>query len=136
MTAGTTIAPDSLVLDYGTTGNGFYEVNAIDGAYGVNSPYAQIVTWATHPRTQTVRARLGNLYGIFAASNEYGLYAGGGTANTDSYLRISNNTVRLNNVPLQLWNGANQTVNISSSGTDVWIGTSSAAKKLEWMAAP
>ena len=135
MAAGTVIETDAIVLDYGTTGNGFYEVNAIDGAYGSNSPYAQIVTWTGHPRTQTVRTRMGRLYGLgFAGgnANEYGLYAGGGTANTDSYLRISNDVVRLNNVPLQLWNGADQTVNISSTGTDVWIGTSSAAKKLEW----
>lgn len=129
----TQVAPDAIILDYGVTGNGFYEVNAIDGLYGANSPYWQIVSWATHPATgQTVRARGGNLYGIFAQANEYGLYAGSGTANTDSYLRISNTAVRLNNVPLQLWNGANQTVNISSTGTDVWIGPNSADKRLTW----
>lgn len=85
MTTGTVVEADAIVLDYGTSGNGFYEVNAIDGLYAVNSPYAQIVTWSSHPRTQTVRARLGNLYGIFASSGEYGLYAGGGTADTDQY---------------------------------------------------
>ncbi|MBK8772587.1 MAG: hypothetical protein IPM06_19480, partial [Rhizobiales bacterium] len=47
MSAGATVAVDALVLDYGTSGNGFHEVNAIDGMYGANSPYSQIVTWTT-----------------------------------------------------------------------------------------
>ena len=38
MAAGTVIQPDSIVLDYGTSGNGYYEVNAIDGAYGRTRP--------------------------------------------------------------------------------------------------
>ena len=118
ITAGTVIAPDSLALDYGTTGNGFHEVNAIDGAYGVNSPYSQVVSWATHPATgQTVRTRLGNLNGIFAVANEYGLYAGGGTADTNSYLRFSNEAARFNNVDITLFNGATQTVNIAKDGS-------------------
>lgn len=132
MSSGTVVAADSIILDYGTTGNGYYEVNAIDGAYGANSPYSQIVTWSGHPRTQTVRARLGNLYGIWSVSGEYGLYAGGGVTDNDSYLRISNSTVRLNNVPLQLYDSGTQTVNIDSTGNDIWIGTSSADKKISW----
>ena len=32
-------AKDLIVLDYGKSGNGFYEVNAIDGLYAANSPY-------------------------------------------------------------------------------------------------
>ena len=132
MTTGTVVEADAIVLDYGTSGNGFYEVNAIDGMYAVNSPYAQIVTWSSHPRTQTVRARLGNLYGIFASSGEYGLYAGGGTADTDQYLRLSNSAVRLNNIPLRMHNSGVQTVNIDSAGTNIWVGPSSADKRLYW----
>lgn len=132
MTSGTVVAADAIILDYGTSGNGYYEVNAIDGAYGANSPYSQIVTWSGHPRTQTVRARLGNLYGIWSVSGEYGLYAGGGVTDNDSYLRISSNTVRLNNVPLQLYSSGTQKVNIDSTGTNVWIGSDSSNKKLSW----
>jgi len=72
----------TLALDYGTTGNGYYEVNAIDGANAVNSPYAQIVTWTTHPAVSTnlsVRARLGNIVAIqtttFGTLAGYGLYS-------------------------------------------------------------
>lgn len=132
MTAGTTVYADAIILDYGTSGNGFYEVNAIDGLNAINSPYAQIVTWSGHPRTQTLRARLGNLYGIFAQANEYGLFSGNGTADTDQYLRISSTAVRLNNIPLRLHSGGVQTVNIDAAGTDIWIGPSSADKRLFW----
>jgi hypothetical protein len=93
------IPADALVLDFGVSGNGFYEVNAIDGAYGANSPYAQVVTWATHPATQTVRARMGNLRGIFSVADEFGLYAGSGTAVTDRYIRASSAALELRNVP-------------------------------------
>jgi len=132
MSTGATVDPDAIILDYGTSGNGYYEVNAIDGLYGANSPYSQIVTWSGHPRTQTVRTRLGNLYGIWSVSDEYGLYAGGGVTDDDSYLRISSDTVRLNNVPLQLYDGGTQTVNFSSTGDDVWIGQGSSDKILSW----
>lgn len=82
MAEDTVVPTDSIILDYGVTGNGFYEVNAIDGLYGVNSPYSQVVTWATSPigANQTVRARLGNLaglagYDIVPATPGYGLYS-------------------------------------------------------------
>lgn len=109
--AGTTVPAGSLALDYGTTGNGFYEVNAIDGAWAENSPYAQIVSWATHPATgQTVRTRLGNLKGIFNVTNEYGLYAGAGVTDSDQYLRVSNTAVEAHNLPIKMYDGASATI--------------------------
>jgi hypothetical protein len=134
MAAGTVVEADSIVLDYGTSGMGYYEVNAIDGLYGANSPYAQIVSWDVHPATgQVVRVRMGNLAGIFSEGYEYGLYAGdGGIADNNQFLRISDIEVSLHNIPLELWNGANQTVNISYNGTDVWVGPSAADKRLIW----
>ena len=78
MAAGTVIQPDSIVLDYGTSGNGYYEVNAIDGLYGANSPYSRIVTWSGHPATgQSLRVQMGNLRGVYGyASAEYGIAMG------------------------------------------------------------
>ena len=76
------ISAKALALDYGTTGNGFYEVNAIDGVYAANSPYSQIVTWTGHPHTgQVVRVRMGNLAGV-GFDGEYGLYARGADMDT------------------------------------------------------
>lgn len=119
MLNGTVIAADSIVLDYGTSGNGFYEVNAIDGANGVNSPYAQVVTWTGHPATgQTLRTRTGNLTGVgFGVANEYGLYAGNGVLTSSAYLRMSNAAFELHNVPINLFNGAAQTGEWRADGT-------------------
>lgn len=106
MSAGTVVATDSIVLDYGVSGNGFHEVNAIDGAYGLNSPYAQTVSWTTHPATgQTVRTRIGNLRGLFGVANEFGLYAGDGTAVTNKYLRMSSYTGEMRNLTLNMYSG-------------------------------
>ena len=79
-----TINKDSIVLDFGESGNGYHEVNAIDGLQGANSPYSQIVTWSGHPRTRTVRTRLGNLRGIFgnSESSEYYLVIQNATGGT------------------------------------------------------
>ncbi|MCB0135188.1 MAG: hypothetical protein KDD75_08780, partial [Caldilineaceae bacterium] len=41
-----TIAAEALALDFGVSGNGYYEVNSVDGQYAQNSPYWRIVTWA------------------------------------------------------------------------------------------
>jgi len=82
ITTGTVVAPGTLVLDYGVAGNGYYEVNAIDGPNAINSPYAQVVTWATHPNASglmSVRGRFGNLIGIsdspLGSLSGYGLYS-------------------------------------------------------------
>jgi hypothetical protein len=75
-----TIKTGSLALDYGTSGNGYYEVTAVDGVNGANSPYSQFVTWTGHPATGlTLKARIGNLAGITDADfggalSGYGLY--------------------------------------------------------------
>ena len=118
MATGTVVYADAIILDYGTAGNGIYEVNASDGAYGLNSPYAQVATWATHPRTMSVKSRLGNLRGIFSVANEYGLYAGSGTAVTDRYIRASNTALELRNVPLALYDGTNNTMLLSAGASN------------------
>ena len=92
------ISKDSLVLDFGKSGNGYYEVNAIDGLQGANSPYAQIVTWENNPATRTARTRFGNLRGIF-----------GITGNSVYLLTITGAT----SGTFVLWVGENNTGNIA-----------------------
>lgn len=113
-----TIAAEAIVLDFGVSGNGFYEVNAIDGLYGANSPYAQVVTWAAHPATQTVRARFGNLRGIFSVADEYGIYAGSGTSVTSRYVRASSSVIEFRNVPLSMYDGTNNTLLLSAGASN------------------
>jgi len=88
----------ALALDFGVTGAGYHEVNAIDGAMGEYSPYAQNVFWTAHPwYDRTVATRDGNLRGIFNVAGEYGLYAGDGTAAANQFVRISNEAIEAHN---------------------------------------
>jgi len=134
MAESATVDPDAIVLDYGTTGNGYYEVNAIDGAYAENSPYAQIVTWATHPATgKTVRTRLGNLYGV-TTETEYGLYAGDGVGAGDSYIRLTDVNFELHNIDFAMYDDGNvqrigMDAGASSANALMWAGPSSSDKR-------
>ena len=133
MTPGKTIAKESHALDYGMPGNGWIESTTVDGAYGSNSPYTRVVSWATHPAVDpVVRSQLGNLKGIFGVANEFGLFAGNGVTDASSYVRLSSYALRLNNVPLQLWSSGQQKVNLDASGTNVWFGQGSGDKRLSW----
>jgi hypothetical protein len=112
MTGGTSIPIDSIVLDYGTSGNGFYEVNAIDGTRAVNSPYAQIVTWAGDSpigSNQTLRVRMGNLRGVTGLT-EYGIIAGTYAAQDGQYFRASNQAFELHGIDMSLWNNGTRTL--------------------------
>ncbi|HRW49391.1 MAG TPA: hypothetical protein P5333_17865, partial [Caldilinea sp.] len=115
MAAGTVIQPDSIVLDYGTSGNGYYEVNAIDGAYGLNSPYARIVSWTTHPATGSVlRVQMGNLRGVYGyASTVYGIAMGDPTA--------ANVTVEASN-GVRLRQGTTDMIVLDASGNSYFAG--------------
>lgn len=149
MATDTILPKGQLVLDYGTDGNGYYEVNAIDGAMAEYSPYSQIVTWATHPAqgaNRTVRSRTGNLKGITSVT-EYGLYAGDGTGVANKYLKLSNVANELHNVDFYMYDSANIAVAIkysvpsfalgaaaptgyASAEDGVWIGKDSATYKM------
>ncbi len=62
-TAGTVVYRGAIVLDYGASGDGYWEVTTL----ATDSPYAQIVTWATNPWTPgnlSLKVRMGNLNGI------------------------------------------------------------------------
>lgn len=128
MAAGAVVPAGTIILDYGVSGNGYYEVNAIDGLRALNSPYAQVVTWASEPATgRTVNARFGNLRGIFGVADEYGLYVGSGTTDASAYLRLSNTQAKINNVPLQMWNSGVNTGNWYANGQlDIGFGANGA----------
>lgn len=125
MTAGTVIQADAIVLDYGVSGNGFHEVNAIDGLYGQNSPYSQVVTWATSPiqGNLTVRSRIGNLRGITGNANEYGIIAGTYAATNGQYFRASNLGFEIHGINLQLWDGATNVFKIDRTVPSLAMGS-------------
>lgn len=116
MAIDTVIAPEAFVLDYGVSGNGWHEITAIDGLYGSNSPYSRVVSWTGHPATGAVlRTQDGNLKGLFAAGNEYGFYAGDGTATSNKYLRLSNINSIFNNIPISMYSGGTEKIRIDTT---------------------
>lgn len=118
---GTVVESGAIVLDFGVTGNGYYEVNAIDGQMGANSPYAQVVTWDQHPwYDRTVQVRMGNLTGVNFAG-EYGLYAQGAT--NAQYIKAGNLGLRLQNVDLTMFRGSVRTVTLYSADGSMKMGS-------------
>lgn len=70
MTASTTVAAKSLVINYGASGAGWAEVVGADSSEGELSPFFQVATWATSPipANTTVRMRCGQLNGSYGYS--------------------------------------------------------------------
>ena len=130
---GTVMETEQPILDYGVSGNGYIEMTTVDGVYGSNSPYMRVVTWTGHPATgSVVRTLNGHMRGIFGVANEFGFFAGSGVTDNDSYMRMSPTAYRLNNVPIRLYTSGTQKVNIDAGGVDIWVGPSSADKRLTW----
>ena len=148
-TAAGNISSKVLVLDYGTSGNGYMEQNAIDGAAGANSPYYQIVTWNTHPKSVVagqglqLRVRLGQLRGLTGA-NQWGLYAGTGwTANPQEsnvaqysvttpavndqhrYILAGDNGVQIYNADLTIYSSTTPVISLSRTAPSIAIGAGS-----------
>lgn len=63
-TTSSVVYAGAVVIDYGTSGQGYWEVTTVNPMF---SPYARIVTWSTNPYTpanHTVRTVMGKLDGI------------------------------------------------------------------------
>lgn len=148
ITGGTVIEVDSIVLDAGVPGNGWIETNAVDGLYGINAPYTQIVTWTGNSPisgNQTLRVRMGHLRGITAVTNEYGIIAGTYAATGGQYFRASNQAFELHGINLLMWDGATNVIKLDrtapsfalgssvptayGTGTGVWMGKDGGAYK-------
>lgn len=113
---------EGAVLDYGVAGNGYVEVNAIDGVRGVNSPYIRVVTFSGHPAdSKTVRSQMGNLRGLFGVTGEYGFYGGDGTAVTDKYFRLSSYIQEIHNLPIKMFSGSTQFLQMDTSGMTYYV---------------
>lgn len=84
-------------------------------------------SWAGVPPTITPRVRVGNLSGVLGGTRgNWGIAAGTDLSNANSttaqYFAASDTGLWLHNVGVRIFNGANQTVDISSDG-NVWLGT-------------
>jgi len=138
MPPGTTIPVKGLAIDYGVSGNGYVETNAIDGVYGINSPYTQVVTWTGSPTgsvgggARTLRTRIGNLRGVTGQA-EFGALLGTYGADTSlAYARISDRASELHNLDLSIFSGGTETIRLDHAVPSLAIG--SAAQALSFSA--
>ena len=128
--AGSTVEAGAIVLDFGVSGNGYYEVNAIDGQMAVNSPYMRIYTWNTHPiYDATVRSSVGNLTGL-GFTSQYGLYARGSDAN--QYIVASGSGITVRNTSISQYDGSNNLTGQWTTSGMAFIGQNVAASKIRW----
>jgi hypothetical protein len=126
--AGTVVQKGGLALDYGVSGNGYWEVTTLDPA---GSPYAQVATWAGHPQNLTVHARLGNLDGIAGIGAEWGLWAG---KDSNHWIKVSDAGAEIKGLK-QTWidAGGNTRGQVDPTATGsnylFWLGPSSGDKR-------
>lgn len=95
-----------IAWDYGKSGDGYVVTSAIDDA---GSPYTDVVTWTgTTPwdaNTRTVHTRKGNLKGIMARGDEFGLFAG---KKADfQYLVASDTSFETHGLAMSLYDSSN-----------------------------
>ena len=111
---GAVIGTESLALDYGVSGSSCYEVNAIDGPMGENSPYAGgDVVRSSGGRARC--ARMGNLRGVFGGGRVQAVRRGRdlGIESLPAYLKRA---VELRNLPLLMLGNSGARVEAHSGG--------------------
>ena len=125
----------SLAIDFGATGQAFLHLSVIDPA---GAPYLKLRKWAgSDPYTAanyTTYVQLGHLGSVgnsYYTPTGHGLYIRS-TAGADRFLVADDNGLQLRGASLALYKGTNQTVNLSYTGQDVWIGTANTDKRLIW----
>jgi len=130
-TLGITLPAGSVMVDYGTTGDGYVMLTADDAGTLGYGPNMSIGTWATNPWTSgnhTLRFRAGNMRGAFGtgATDRYGL--GVGDYSAGNYL--SYNAESADGFILKAGGGA---LEINESGMFIAQG-SGQANKLQFSA--
>lgn len=127
--ANTVVTRGITAINYGSTGQAFIRLSTVDTA---GAPYISFGRWSgSDPYTPANRAEeivIGKLTTVSGPIGTVGIYSKYGT----STFELSDAGALLKNIPIQSFNGANQTYNLSSSGTDFWIGVSSGDKRLTW----
>lgn len=102
-----------------------------------NAPFIDVIndvnSWIAWSGAAKTKVRIGKISGVTSVANEYGIAASNtGFGTTDSFFKASNLGVVFNNIPLQFFNGADQTGFWNSTGTSFWIGTNTTDKRLSW----
>lgn len=116
-------------VNFGATGQAFINLSTVDAA---GAPYIKMGRWSGSdpysPSNRTTEVIIGKLTAIPGPTGSVGIYSAYG----NSSFELSDAGALLKSLPIQSWNGANQTFNLSETGTDLWIGVSSGDKRLTW----
>jgi len=117
----------STVMDYGQLGagsRGVWQATVL----GANAPYSEVQTWDTvtagEPDNFTTWTRLGYLNGIAGVGDEYGLWAGQGTGDSDAWVLVSDQNVEIHNVPLSIHDGTHTVFLVSPTVPSYALGSS------------
>jgi hypothetical protein len=131
---------DAAVDIGGTTGGGYIDLTStstIQNHYGPTVAVYQRFGYGNwHDVVPT--AALGNIRSfVDYADDTSGMAVGNDLTLTPSsgfkgLTADATNGLRLFSIDIELYNGATQTVNIDSAGTDIWVGPSSSDKRLSW----
>ena len=132
----TSVKEGTIAIDFGASGDALIHLSVLDAA---GAPYIKMRKWSGSdpytPANLTTYVQIGELASTGNASmpapSGYGLYARSGAAAGRGIL-IDDNGLLIQGADLKLYNGANQTVNISYTGESFWLGLSAADKRLEW----
>ncbi len=127
------IPEGSLGIDYGAAGQSYIEFSVTDP---IAAPYIRIRRWTGSdpfsPANRDDTVYIGNLNGVdnVNLAGNRGIWVQN-SAET-AWAELSDAGIALRNTSIALYDGATQTVNIGASGTDFWMGTSSADKRFVW----
>lgn len=120
LVAGEAPAPGMEYVRLGNTTNVNRQGTVYLTADDTGAPFIDVVDGiASHSDWNTaskVKVRIGNLVGITGTANNYGIWAGNGTAVNNQWVEFSETRMLLNNVPIKIYNGTTQTVDIDSNG--------------------
>lgn len=125
------IPAGSLGLDYGQSGQPYISLDVTDPASAPNirvRRWTGSTPWAPEDNEDTVY--IGNLGGVGSAVGNRGIWTQ--SQSGTSWAELSDSGVALRNASIALYDGEIQKVNIGASGTDFWMGPSSADKRLNW----
>ena len=129
------IKSGSIAINFGQANQGIIHLSTVDDN---GAPYIKMRRWTganpIAPSNFTDYVIIGSLNGLTVPSyspSGDGLYIRSG-ASENQFIVADNNGLQIRGVDLKLFNGTNQTVNLSNTGTDVWIGTSASDKRLSW----
>jgi len=152
--SGDLIYSGSIALDYGQSGedNGIWLATVLD----TESPYSDVQVWdgtlssgEPDPTHISTYSRAGNLSGISglggSAGDEFGMWAGNGTGDTDQQIIVSNFQATFKNIDVAIHDGSNPVILLEHStpyfsiGADAptayggdagfWVGKDSGAYK-------